>query len=148
MGEERNASVFQQVVAFAGKYKIKLDKPVKDLPKAQLDLLLYGDQNINPSLDVDVDDETVPHEYTGSYEGIIPMLKRWFFSSYSTESLREWVQKFMTLKKCNSCNGARLKKESLWFKVNGRNIAELSNMNLDNLAAWFDGIEHIEMVRP
>ena len=141
LGEERNASVFQQVAAFAAKYKIKLDKPVKDLPKAQLDLLLYGDKNINPSLDVDVDDETVPHEYTGSYEGIIPMLKRWFFSSYSTESLREWVQKFMTLKNCNSCHGARLKKESLWFKVNGRNIAELCNMNLDNLAAWFDGIE-------
>jgi excinuclease ABC subunit A len=141
LGEERNASVFQQVTAFAAKYKIKLDKPVKDLPKAQLDLLLYGDKNINPSLDVDVDDETVPHEYTGSYEGIIPMLKRWFSSSYSTDGLREWVQKFMTLKNCTACNGARLKKESLWFKVNGRNIAELSNMNLDNLAAWFDGIE-------
>jgi excinuclease ABC subunit A len=69
------------------------------------------------------------------------MLKRWFASSNSTEALREWVQQFMTLKSCTSCNGARLKKESLWFKVNGRNIAELSNMNLDNLAAWFDGIE-------
>src|SRR5258705_4195820 len=141
LGEERNASVFQQVAAFAAKYKIKLDKPVKDLPKPQLDLLLYGDKNINPSLDVDVDDETIPHEYTGIYEGIIPMLKRWFSSSYSTDGLREWVQKFMTLKNCTACNGARLKKESLWFKVNGRNIAELSNMNLDNLAAWFDGIE-------
>jgi len=141
LGEERNASVFQQVAAFAGKHKIKLDKPVKDLPQSQLDLLLFGDKNINPSLEIDVDDETVPHEYTGSYEGIIPMLKRWFASSHSTEGLREWVQKFMTLKSCHSCNGARLKKESLWFKVNGRNIAELSNMNLDNLAAWFDGIE-------
>jgi|CXWL01.1.fsa_nt_gi excinuclease ABC subunit A len=141
LGEERNASVFQQVAAFAGKYKIKLDKPVKELSPAQLDLLLFGDKNINPSLEVDVNDETVPHEYTGSYEGIIPMLKRWFSSSHSTEALREWVQQFMTLKSCTSCNGARLKKESLWFKVNGRNIAELSNMNLDNLAAWFDGIE-------
>src|SRR5882724_5745097 len=47
----------------------------------------------------------------------------------------------MELKPCEACGGARLKKESLWFKVNGRNIAELSNMNLDNLAAWFDGIE-------
>jgi excinuclease ABC subunit A len=141
LGEERNASVYQQVSAFAGKYKIKLDKPVKDLPQSQLDLLLFGDKNINPSLEVDVNDETIPHEYTGSYEGIIPMLKRWFSSSNSTESLREWVQQFMTLKSCTSCNGARLKKESLWFKVNGRNIAELSNMNLDNLAAWFDGIE-------
>ncbi|MBK7559954.1 MAG: excinuclease ABC subunit UvrA [Chitinophagaceae bacterium] len=141
LGEERNASVFQQVAAFAVKYKIKLDKPVKDLPREQLDLLLFGDKQINPSLEVDTDDETVPHEYTGSYEGIIPMLKRWFSSSHSTEALREWVQQFMTLKNCNSCNGARLKKESLWFKVNGRNIAELSHMNLDNLAAWFDGIE-------
>ena len=141
LGEERNASVFQQVAAFATKYKIKLDKPVKELTHAQLDLLLFGDKNINPSLEVNTDDESVPHEYTGSYEGIIPMLKRWFSSSNSTEALREWVQQFMTLKNCTSCNGARLKKESLWFKVNGRNIAELSNMNLDNLAAWFDGIE-------
>jgi len=111
------------------------------LTQAQLDLLLYGDKEINSSLDVDVDDETVPNEYTGSFEGVIPMLKRWFASSYSTEALREWVQQFMSLKPCTSCEGARLKKESLWFKVNGRNIAELSNMNLDNLAAWFDGIE-------
>jgi len=141
LGEERNASVYQQVKEFASKNKIKLDKPLDQLTQAQLDLLLYGDKEINSSLDVDVDDETVPNEYTGSFEGVIPMLKRWFASSYSTEALREWVQQFMSLKPCTSCEGARLKKESLWFKVNGRNIAELSNMNLDNLAAWFDGIE-------
>ncbi|OSZ77262.1 excinuclease ABC subunit A [Chitinophagaceae bacterium IBVUCB2] len=141
LGEERNASVFQQVTAFAKQHKIKLDKPIKELSKEQLDLLLYGDKNINPSLEVDANDDTVPHEYTGSYEGIIPMLKRWFISSNSTEALREWVQQFMTFTTCATCNGQRLKKENLWFKVNGRNIAELSNMNLDNLAAWFDGIE-------
>ena len=141
LGEERNASVFQQVIAFAKKYKIKLEVPVKDLSKAQLDLLFYGDKEINASLDVDANDETVPHEYTGSYEGIIPMLKRWFISAQSTEALREWVQQFMTLQTCTVCKGARLKKESLWFRFDNRNIAELSNMNLDNLAAWFDGIE-------
>jgi len=47
----------------------------------------------------------------------------------------------MTLKTCNSCDGTRLKKESRWFKIVGRNISDLGNMNLDNLAAWFDGIE-------
>src|SRR6266498_1874276 len=47
----------------------------------------------------------------------------------------------MELKPCEACGGARLKKESLWFRIVGRNIAELANMNLDNLAAWFDGIE-------
>lgn len=141
LGEEREASVFQQVVAFSKKHKINLDKAVKDLPKAQLDLLLYGDQNINPALEMDLSDETVPAEYTGSYEGIIPMLKRWFSSPYSNEALRTWVEKYMVLATCGTCNGTRLRKESLWFKVDKRNIADLGQMNLDNLAAWFDGIE-------
>lgn len=141
LGEERNASVFQQVVAFAKKYKINLEKPVKDLTEKQMELLLFGDQGINPALEVDPTDETIPQEYTGSYEGIIPMLKRWFTSSNSTEVLREWVEKYMDLAPCTTCNGTRLRKESLWFKVDGRNIAELSAMNLDNLAAWFDGVE-------
>ncbi|MEO6253417.1 MAG: excinuclease ABC subunit UvrA [Ferruginibacter sp.] len=141
LGEEREASVFLQVVAFAKKYKINLNKPIKELPKQQLDLLLYGDQNINPDLELDMSDETIPEVFTGSYEGIIPMLKRWFSSAHSSEMLRSWVEKYMQLAPCTSCNGARLKKESLWFKIDKRNIAELSNLNLDNLAAWFDGIE-------
>ncbi|MEK7225730.1 MAG: excinuclease ABC subunit UvrA, partial [Bacteroidota bacterium] len=141
LGEERDASVFNQVAEFAKKNKISIDKPLKDLSKPQLDLLLYGDKGISPDLTVDDADESIPHAFTGSYEGIIPMLKRWFISANSTDFLREWVEKYMELAKCTSCDGARLKKESLWFKVNGRNIAELSNMNLDNLAAWFDGIE-------
>ncbi len=141
LGEEREASVFNQVVQFAKKYKIKLDVPVAKLTEEQLNLLLYGDKNINGSLEIDTDDETVPDIYTGSYEGIIPMLKRWFSSASSSEWLKEWVQQFMTMKPCTTCNGQRLKRESLWFKVDGRNVAELSNMNLDNLAAWLDGIE-------
>ena len=141
LGGERDASVYQQVVAFAKKYKIKLDVPVEKLPKEQLDLLLFGDKNISSTLEVDASDETVPHEYTGSYEGIIPMLKRWFVSTTSTEGLRDWVTQFMTLQTCGTCNGARLKKESLWFKIEDRNISELSDLNLDNLAAWFDGLE-------
>lgn len=141
LGEERDASVYRQVVAFAKKHKINLNKPVKDLPEQQLDLLLYGDQGINPDLLIDMSDETVPETYTGSYEGIIPMLKRWFSSSQSTDGLRSWVESYMQLATCTSCNGARLKKESLWFKIDKRNIAELGNLNLDNLAAWFDGIE-------
>jgi excinuclease ABC subunit A len=141
LGEERDASVFQQVEAFAKKNKIKLDVPVNKLPEEHLNLLLFGDKNIHPSLEVNADDETVPNEYTGSYEGIVPMLKRWFASSYSTETLRDWVQKYMTLKTCPTCNGARLKKESLWFLVDGKNVSELSEMNLDKLYAWIDGIE-------
>ena len=47
----------------------------------------------------------------------------------------------MELRNCDSCDGARLKKESLWFRVDKKNIAELSNLNLDKLAIWFNDIE-------
>ncbi len=141
LGEERDASVYQQVIAFSKKHKINLGLPLKDLNKLQLDLLLYGDQEINPALELDLSDESVPLEYTGSYEGIVPMLKRWFAAPNSGEALRDWTEKFMQLKTCDTCKGARLKKESLWFKVDGKNIAEISEQNLDKLQLWFEGIE-------
>ncbi len=142
LGEERNASVYQQVMAFAKTHKINLGKPISDLPQEQLDLLLYGDQGAEANLDMDLNDDTIPETYTGGYEGIIPMLKRWFTSQQSGEVLREWVESFMMLQTCPSCGGARLKKESLFFMVDGKNIAELSHMNLDKLMRWLDGIEN------
>jgi len=141
LGEERNASVYQQVVQFAKKNKIDLGKPIMNLAPTQLNLLLYGTENAEGSFDVDMDDENIPDSYTGSYEGIIPMLKRWFTSTQSNESLKEWVQDYMELKKCTSCNGARLRKESLWFKIDEANISELSELNLDKLMVRFAGIE-------
>jgi excinuclease ABC subunit A len=141
LGEERDASVFQQVVMFAKKNKISLDKPVSELTAQQLDLVLFGDGSITNTLELDMNDENIPDVYTGSYEGIIPMLKRWFTSSQSTDMLKGWVEKFMQLAECPACNGARLKKESLWFKVSEKNIAELSDMNLDKLMSWFESVE-------
>src|SRR5688500_3235919 len=78
--------------------------------------------------------------YTEEFEGIVPQLKRWFAAS-SSDSVRQWTEQFMELKTCTSCNGARLKIESLWFKVDEKNISELSELNLDKLIVWFKGIE-------
>ncbi|MBP9213858.1 MAG: excinuclease ABC subunit UvrA [Chitinophagaceae bacterium] len=141
LGEERDASVFQQVKAFSKKNKISLDKPLNQLTTEQINLLLYGDQSISSSLELDMNDENIPNEYTGSYEGIISMLKRWFTSTQSNEGLKSWVEKFMELSTCTTCNGARLRKESLWFKVDEKNISELGNLNLDKLMFWFTNIE-------
>jgi excinuclease ABC subunit A len=137
LGEAREASVFTQVKQFARKYKISLDKPIKDLPKEQLDLILFGDKDITNSLDLDLNDENIPDAYTGSYEGIVSMLKRWFTSSQSTDHLKGWVESFMELNTCSACAGAKLRKESLWFKVNEQNIAALNDMHLDDLQQWF-----------
>ena len=137
LGEAREASVFTQVKQFARKHKISLDKPIKDLTKEQLDLILFGDQNITSSLDLDLNDENIPDTYTGSYEGIVSMLKRWFTSSQSTDHLKGWVESFMELNSCSACGGTKLRKESLWFKVNEQNIAALNDMHLDDLQKWF-----------
>jgi len=141
LGEQRDAHIFRTVETIAKKHKINLDKPIKDLPVASLNMILYGNAE-GASLDaLEVDGDLLPTTYEGAFEGIIPMLKRWFAGNGSTEVLREWVEQFMELKKCNSCKGARLKQESLWFKVDEKNITELSDLNLSDLIVWFDGIE-------
>lgn len=141
LGEQRDAHMYRSVELLAKKNKISLDKPIKDLSPAALNMLLYGNAE-GVSLEVtDMDDESAGQPYEGEFEGIVPMLKRWFSGANSSDSLREWVEKFMELKTCTTCNGARLKKESLWFKVDEKNISELSNLNLDKLHAWFDHIE-------
>lgn len=141
LGEQRDAHMYRSVETLAKKNKISLDKPIKSLSPAALNTLLYGNAE-GVSLEVtDMDDETAGQPYEGEFEGIVPMLKRWFAGANSSEALREWVEKFMELKTCSTCNGERLKKESLWFKVDGKNISELSDLNLDKLHSWFDDIE-------
>ncbi len=141
LGEAREAFVFKQVQQLARKHKIDLNKPVKDLSQKSVNLILYGNEQGEGSTDIDFNE--VPSNgnvYLEEYEGIVPQLKRWFAGGTS-EALREWVEQFMELKTCPECKGARLRKESLWFKVDGKNISELSGMNLDKLMTWFSGIE-------
>ena len=139
LGEEREAHMFKTVAQIARKNKISLDKPVKDLPTAGLNILLYGNAEGGSQEVEDFDESMASTPYEGEFEGIIPMIRRWFAGS--SESTREWAEQFMELKTCPTCEGARLKKESLWFKVDERNIAEISSLNLDKLMTWFTGIE-------
>lgn len=141
LGEQREASTFKSVEALAKRNKFSIDKPIKDLPQSALNIVLYGNaEGVSEEI---LDFENLPEHdpYSGEFEGIIPMLKRWFGSTSSTENMREWTEKYMELKRCPSCEGARLRKESLWFKVDEKNISELSNLNLDKLQVWFTDIE-------
>ncbi|HEU4575538.1 MAG TPA: excinuclease ABC subunit UvrA [Chitinophagaceae bacterium] len=137
LGEQREAFVYKQVQEIARKNKISLTTPVKNIPAKALNILLYGNEE---GIETEIDFENMKFDPSAPYEGIVNMLRRWFNNGYS-EGLRDWAEGFMQLKPCESCGGTRLKKESLWFKIAGRNIAELSAMNIDNLAAWMDGIE-------
>ena len=140
LGIQRDAYMFRNVEVLAKKHKINLDKAIKDLPIASLNILLYGNTE-GSSLELEnAEDDIASNPYEGEFEGIVPMLKRWFLG-VNSEGLREWVEQFMQLKTCNSCNGQRLKKESCWFKIDEKNIAELSNLNLDKLHDWFNNLE-------
>jgi excinuclease ABC subunit A len=141
LGEEREAYVFQQVKQLAKKNKIDLNKPISELPEKAINLVLYGKETKPADDPQQFDDVTATTElYTTEYEGIVPQLKRWFAGGTS-EALHEWVEQFMELKPCPVCKGARLKIESLWFKVDDRNISELSELGLERLMLWFTDIE-------
>ena len=142
LGGEREAYMFRQVQTLAKKNRFSLDTPVKDMPKKALNLVLYGTETGESDLGVEYDENAaVGQMYAADYEGIIPALKRWFAGGGQSDALREWVERFMELKTCDTCNGTRLRKESLWFRVGEKNIAELSAMNLSHLIEWFAGVE-------
>ncbi|HEV2354391.1 MAG TPA: excinuclease ABC subunit UvrA, partial [Puia sp.] len=141
LGEEREAYMFRQVQQLAKKNKFSLDVAVDDMPKKALNLVLYGNETGDSNLQVDFDGEGAPGQiYAEEFEGLVHSLRRWFSGS-SSDSLREWVERFMELTTCETCGGSRLRKESLWFRVGEKNIAQLSAMNLNHLAGWFSDVE-------
>lgn len=137
LGEEREAWVYRQAQDLAKKNKISLKTPVGELTQKQLNILLYGNEAGEMN---EVDAAEMKFDPDAPFEGVINLLHRWYVNPYS-ENIREWAEGYMAEQPCPDCNGTRLKKESNWFRVNGRTISELSALNLDNLAAWFDGIE-------
>ena len=140
LGEERDAWSFKLVNILAKKNKISLTTPLKNIPEKQLNLLLYG--NEEGAITYDSDAPGMPHAEASeqNYEGIVNMVLRWF-SETSSEGVRTWAESFMELNTCPECEGARLKKESLYFKLDEQNISELSNKSLKGLSEWFVDIE-------
>ncbi len=145
LGEERDVYTFQQVAKLAKKYKFSLDTPIASLPDEALNLVLYGHKEKREQA-ADADFVWYGFTHTGEesasgYEGIVNMLYRWFTSGDSGENIQAWAEQFMELMPCPECHGARLRKESLWFRIDEKNISALSELNLDELYKWFKNIE-------
>ena len=120
-------------------YGFSLDVPVKDLPKDIINMLLYG--NDGEKIRMEYGTKTFSGSYIGSWEGIIPNLKRRYNETTSDYTKSE-IEKYMTVEPCSVCNGKRLKKEALAVFVGGKNIAELTDMSVINL---YDFIEKLEL---
>ncbi len=140
LGKNKKVFVFKQVQRLAKKKKVSLDLPIKELPKSFLNLLLYGDENTEVAVEMNYNH--TPSYYHTEYEGIVNMVQRHFYDAKKKgDRIHDWAGKFMKMTDCPTCHGTRLKKESLWFKIDNKNIFELSSMDLEELANWFEDLE-------
>lgn len=133
LGEQKSKWIMRQIELIAQRYNFKLNTPVKDLPTEALDVILYGGKE---KFDVVLKDIGITRNYSFDFEGIANFIDYQYHNSNSI-SLKRWAANYMDKKECPSCHGARLKKESLHFKINGKNIAELSSMDIVQLSDWF-----------
>ena len=131
-GEVRDNLTFKQLRAIAKKYKFTFATPIKEIPKKAIDIILHGGDD---TFQVKTNYGKNEMVYNLAYEGLIKMLERWYRES-SSEKIRRWAESFMTVDVCPSCDGYRLKKESLHFKINGKHIGQLAEMDVSELFNW------------
>ena len=141
LGEYRDNTLFKQVRSLSRKYKFTLSTPIKDIPKKGLNMILYGNEEGKPIWTL-LQDEDLSGDrwYTLEGGGLTHLLMRCFNESIS-ENMRRWAEDYMGKSTCETCQGTRLKKESLFFKINEKNISELANMDILSLSDWFDHVE-------
>lgn len=135
LGEYRDIWIFKKVEAILKRYKVSLATPIKDIPKEVMRILLYGD-------DVPVAVASVKYpgtEWNTKFEGIISFINK--MREDGSDFTRKWTEDFTITRTCPECLGARLKKESLHFKLDNTNIAQLAELNISALSRWFDGLE-------
>ncbi|MCX2680163.1 excinuclease ABC subunit UvrA [Galbibacter sp. EGI 63066] len=133
LGEYKKSWIFKQLEVIAQRYEFKLTDPIKDIPKEAMEVILNGG---NEKFSVESKTLGITRDYKIDFEGIVSFIKNQFEESNST-SIRRWAKGYMDRVDCPDCDGSRLKKESLYFKVNKKNIAELSAMDMVELAEFF-----------
>ncbi|QHT71126.1 excinuclease ABC subunit UvrA [Rhodocytophaga rosea] len=137
LGEYREIWIFNEIGTLLKKFKVNISTPVKDYPPDALQALLYGTDSL--ILKKDPEAKIVHNQYVYRFEGIINFLKKQQESA--SEKMQDWLQDYMVTSVCPECKGARLKKESLHFKIDNRNISELAHMGITELSGWFSDLE-------
>ena len=135
LGEYRDIWIFKKVEAILKRHKLSLTTPIKEIPNEVIKTLLYGD-------DIPVAVASVKYpgtEWNTRFEGIVNFLEKQ--RDDGSDALKKWAEDFTIVKRCPECDGARLKKESLHFKIDKKNIAELSQLDIQELKKWFERLE-------
>ncbi|HEY9115880.1 MAG TPA: excinuclease ABC subunit UvrA [Bacteroidales bacterium] len=137
LGEYKNNWIFNQMEAIGYKYGFTLNTPIKDLPDEAIKTILQGS---NETIEVKKEYLGITSTYSLTFEGVINYIEQ-YNNEDSSQGSKKWAAAFMNYHVCPECSGNRLKKESLFFKIAEKNIAELARMDLDNLNFWLQTAE-------
>ena len=137
LGSYKNSLIFWQIEALGEKHGFTLNSPLKDIEDDALNEVLFGSneriQLKNTPLGSNLN-------YMMTYEGVVKYIDSQKDDNPSKRA-QQWANQFVKTAVCPECNGWRLKKESLYFKIDQKNISELSQMDLTELHQWFHGLE-------
>ncbi|MCQ2270423.1 MAG: excinuclease ABC subunit UvrA [Bacteroidales bacterium] len=135
IGPYKNTPIFKQLEALAEKFNFKLTDPISSIPEEVMDKILYGMTDpLYVKRDVAGLSPTKVH-----FEGVVSFLRDIDFET-APASIRKWVNQFIDEKECPECHGTRLKREAQYFKIGDKNICDLAQMDIDELARWVDQI--------
>ena len=136
-GPQKSNWIFKQLELIAERFNFKLSDPFESLPQEAQDVIFFGG---NEKFDIASKALGITRSYKIDFEGVATFIQNTFEASETT-SLTRWAKEYMDKVPCPECHGTRLRKESLYFKVNGKNIAELANMDVVELAKWFADLD-------
>jgi excinuclease ABC subunit A len=137
LGPYKKSWAFKQIETIAKRFDFELSEPIGKIPSEAIEVLLNGGKE---SFDIESKTLGVNRTYKIDYEGISNFIKNQFEESDST-SIKRWAKEYMDKISCPTCKGTRLRQESLNFKIDDRNIAELANMDIAELADFFNRLE-------
>ena len=135
LGKYRRSSIFQQIEAVLVRYEADLDTPVAELLDEAIDEILYGSPV--PLRLVSTSDMYL--DSFATYDGLVKYIQQQKESVVSAKELR-WVEQFSVMQPCPECKGARLNREALHYRINGKNISELASMDISMLYDWLSNV--------
>lgn len=137
-GPEKNSWIFKQFESIAQRFNFNLTDAYKDIPEEAKQMILYGGTE---KFSINSKTLGVTRDYSIDFEGVANFIENQYKNA-QTSSIKRWAKAYMDKVTCPVCNGSRLKKESLYFKINNKNIAELANTDITELAQWFNNLHN------
>ncbi len=136
-GPQKSNWVFKQLELIAQRYEFSLNDPFEKIPEEAKEVIFYG---ANTTFEVASKTLGITRNYKIDFEGVATFIQN-TFEADDSKSLKRWAKDYMDKVICPECEGSRLRKESLYFKINGKSIADLAEMDIVEISKWFSTME-------